>query len=202
MNTDIRKSIILKNSRGSEAAFEIRRCSEKDCGEIMLLQDEVASLIADKEMFAITTEDEITESLALDFCAGVYDDDRLVAFTLMIIPRITPRNLAVHFNVSREELLKSVTFDASFVHPGSRGYGMQNLFLDLRCEEALRLGAGAAYATVSPKNTASLRNLTSSGFKCAASKVLYGGKQRYIMRKELIKEDIPGGTVYGSRNLS
>lgn len=43
-----------------------------------------------------------------------------------------------------------------------------------------------SYATVHPDNLASLKTLEKIGYKKYKEKLMYGGKIRYIMRKELV----------------
>ena len=43
-----------------------------------------------------------------------------------------------------------------------------------------------SYATVHPDNLASLKSLDNIGYKKYKEKLMYGGKIRYIMRKELV----------------
>ena len=203
-------TIVCHNRAGEEKKFCLRQCLTDDLAQILALQKKVTEALPDRNLFAWTTEEEIAESLALDYCLGVFDpaasdrntgcenpsgseaaqpceglSNRLVMFSLMITGRITPRNLGSYLDYTEEKLLTTVTYDSTFVDPDYRGYGLQNLAISQQEEQALSLGAAEALATVSPKNEHSLRNLRINGFEEAGRRRMYGGVLRLIMRKRL-----------------
>lgn len=177
---------ILKKDNRPDLAVIIRLCGKGELAEILSLQGNVYSSVTVKETFVNSTQEELNESLESDVCIGCYHNSNLIAFTLMVPNSHSPRNLGFYLNYSREQRLKSVTYDTTFIHPEYKGYGLQRLFISLKDAIAKELGANEALATVSPDNMASLNNLLASGFVIADEKRMYGSFTRFIMRKSLV----------------
>ena len=177
-----------RNQRGAELALRIRRCGIADLDAILALQEAVRRALPADRLFVRETKAELEESLALDFCLGGYAAERLMVFTLMIVNRATPRNLGWALGYDVPRLLQSVTYDSTFVSPDCRGFGLQRALLPLKDAEARSLGACEALATVAPENTHSLNNLLFCGFEILGQRQMYGGLDRFIVRKRLGKE--------------
>lgn len=168
--------------------FEIRLCSEKDLQQILELQELVYTGLEDRQhIFVQNTREEMAESLAEDVCLAAFCGDTVAAFALMVVNRVSDRNVGTYLEYSDEKLRKSVTYDTTFVHPAYRGYGMQKILNRIKDKAAVSMGAEEALSTISPDNEFSLRNSMASGFVIADKKMLYGGKERYILRKDLTK---------------
>ncbi len=176
------RRLTVSRRDGGEISLSARRCTEADMDEILELQDIVAAS-APAEIFVLTTREELAESFSCDLCIGVYDEERLVAFGLMVYGRITPRNLGTYLGYDDEQLRHCVTNDTTFVHPEYRGYGLQSLLGQMRDEDAIRSGAKEAMASVSPDNQYSLENVQKRGFRVILETQLYGGRRRYILRR-------------------
>jgi GNAT superfamily N-acetyltransferase len=170
---------------GKACALTIKRCGPDHYAEILSLQRRVYESIPDKNTFVMTTEEELRESLLDDVCLGAFDGGRLVAFTLMVANRETPRNLGNYLNYSPQERARCVTYDTTFIDPAYHGYGLQRFFIAQKDEIAISLRAREALATVSPDNAYSLRNLRANGFQVASEQEMYGGVTRFVLRKKL-----------------
>ncbi|MEE3362025.1 MAG: GNAT family N-acetyltransferase [Anaerovoracaceae bacterium] len=173
---------------GEKCVMTIRRATPADLDEVMCLQNYVFAGVPSGD-FALTTEDEIRESLREDFCAVAVDNGTIVAFTLLVLGRDSYRNYGTMLGYTKEQLAKSVSFDTSFVSPDHRGYGLQKLFYVLREEYAADCGAEKGFATVAPTNTVSLRNSEQRGFRELTRKKIYGGLDRIILVKDLEKQE-------------
>lgn len=180
---ELNQKITRNRKNGDSKEFRIRLCGPADLDEILLLQDEVKRSIAKDDIFVMDTRGELQESLELDCCIGAYADGRLAAFSLSIANRITDRNLGRKLGAPDEELKNYVTYDTTFVHPDYRGYGLQQYFMPIKDEDARERGALFALCTVSPDNPHSLHNTTSTGFQVIRKCVMYGGVERYILKK-------------------
>jgi hypothetical protein len=186
---------VISKSSGPDLTVGVRLCKQDELADILALQMMVDGSITNKELFVCSAEEALNEALKTDICIGVYLNNCLIAFTLMIINPDSPENLGYHLKYSREQCMKCVTYDTTFVHPDYKGYSIQRLLISLKDSIAVELGACEALATVSPDNMVSLNNLKASGFEIAEEKQLYGTLNRYIMRKYLLKkiEDQEGG---------
>ena len=181
----MKESKITLSHKGKVAEFMIRPCSIKDFSSIMRLQTSVWENLPSNDLFVFTEAEDIKESLEIDFCIGVFFDNELVAFSLMVKNRLSHRNYGYYLGYDPERLLKCVSFDTTFVSPLFRGFGLQRMLTIIRIDEAIRSGASEALATVSPNNLHSLRNLQNAGFEVIDHQVLYQGKERYILRKQI-----------------
>ena len=180
------KRLAVKSGERSYV-FCFRQAVPEDFDAVMELQDAAAQAVpAEKRhTFVLLTKEELEESLREDFCVAVYAGTRLAAFSLVVLNRVTDRNLGTYLGYDREKLLRTVTYDTTFVHPEFRGFGLQRFIIDVKSDEARRRGAEEALATVSPDNDQSLANTFAMGFEVAERKPMYAGLDRYIMRKKL-----------------
>jgi len=161
----------------------MRQMNMEEAQRAMDLQHMVWRSMQDPALLAETSLDEIRESMAEDICLGVFDEETLAAFSLMVINRASEtRNGGQKNGFPPEEC---VTFDTIFVHPDYRGLGLQRKLFDHQAELAEKLGAKRIFATVAPQNEYSLNNMLACGFEVLDRKLLYGNRDRYIMMKQL-----------------
>lgn len=179
------RELTFSGKRG-EKRLLLRAVHAGEVDKVLQLQQRVHDHMPDPSLLAMTDGEEIAESTALDVCLGAFDGDRLAAFALMVVNRESPdRNTGQKNGMNP---LECVSFDTAFVDPDYRGMGLQRCLLQIRNEIALQLGAKYALVTVDPKNEYSLNNILSQGFEIIARKPLYGGLDRYVLRKELQKQ--------------
>lgn len=176
-------SFLFHGKNKPSLELSVRRCRQNELEDILALQQRVYEGIPDKKMFVQNTRDELSESLSEDICIGVYHKGKLAAFTLLVINRISPHSLACSLGLDEELCRRSVTYDTTFVDPRYTGYGLQRFLMALKDQYARKLGATEAYTTVAPENTVSLVNILSQGFEIVAEKPMYGGCNRFILRK-------------------
>ena len=105
---------------------------------------------------------------------------------------IAERHINTHSELAEEipkdELSSSIEMDNAGVLAKYRGNHLQ-MSLILKAESIMKErdnGIKYSYATVHPDNLASLKTLEKIGYKKYKEKLMYGGKIRYIMRKELV----------------
>ena len=165
-----------------ERVFTVRPITPEDVQDVLALQEYVMRGLPDKDLLMGETEEEILESIDLDFCAGIFDGKRIIAFSLMVVNRETPRSLGKKLGFPPQD---SVYFDITFVHPDYRGMGLQAYLLARREDIARQLGAKLAFVTVSPLNAHSLSNIQNGGFQIYDRRIMYRGVDRYILKKEL-----------------
>jgi hypothetical protein len=175
----------LQRKDSQERIFLLREPEESDLQDIIDLQDTVHRGIGDRDIFHDTTPDEFRESLLLDKCFCVMYDEKLVGFTLMIVPRISYRNFGTDLGYEEAQMKKCVSMYTSFVHPDHCGYGLQRLFFELREQTGIEIGAAEALTTIAPGNDFSLRNACAMGYEIVKRTRLYGGLDRFILRKDL-----------------
>lgn len=176
----------LCRADGESRVFTVRRCGPEELSAVLAAQDKVIRGIKNKEIFVSNTETEMQESLDKDFCLGAYCGGELAAFTLMVINRVSPRNLGTYLELDDEGLRECVTYDTTFVLPEHRGFGLQRYFNVIKDEYSRRLGAKRILTTVSPLNAYSLNNALSHGFSVVFERPMYSGVLRCLLEKRLL----------------
>ncbi len=112
--------------------------------------------------------------------------DELVGF--LIAERHINPNSELAEEMPKDELSSSIEMDNAGVLPKYRGNHLQEILI-LKAESIMKERDNSikySYATVHPDNLASLKTLEKAGYKKYKEKLMYGGKIRYIMRKELV----------------
>lgn len=170
------------SSRMGDCALKVRAIRSCDIEAVLELQAFVIDSMPDPSLLCGLEREELIDSVEKDFCMGIYDGERLVAFAQMVVNRDTPRNLGQKLGYPPE---RCVCFEIVFVHPDYRGLGLQAYALRRREEAAHALGAELGFVTVSPKNLYSLKNVLDNGFEVVERRKMYGGWDRYILKKVL-----------------
>ena len=93
-------------------------------------------------------------------------------------------HLAAFLGVPREEWEHWANADSAVVHPDWRGNGLQRKLLEAALP-LVRPGIVGIGATVSPENQYSLNNALACGFVIADRREMYGGYDRYLLKKML-----------------
>lgn len=174
----------LINGRGEPKTVVFRRATEDDLGAVVRLQDEIVEALPDKDMYATSTEEEYLIQLKEDVCFVAECDGEFAGFSVLI-PNDpdNERNYGKYFDYSREQLADTASFDLTMVSPKFRGYGIQRDFNKLRTGVAVEFGAKEGLTSISPDNPYSYRNFLVLNFEIVEERKMYGGKDRYLLRK-------------------
>ena len=176
--------LLLHKVCGQPAALPvtIRRCGPADADAVYALQNEVRAAMPHPEQFVPDTLENITAYLTGDLCLGVYDGARLGAYFILRYCGQNEHNYAAFLGVPKNEWDHWANADSAIVHPDWRGNGLQRKLLEAALP-LLRPGIVGIGATVSPENQYSLNNALASGFTIAARREMYGGYDRYLLKK-------------------
>ena len=112
----------------------------------------------------------------------MYDGARLGAYFILRYCGQSEHNYAAFLGVPKSEWDHWANADSAIVHPDWRGNGLQRKLLEAALP-LLRPGIVGIGATVSPENQYSLNNALASGFTIAARREMYGGYDRYLLKK-------------------
>ena len=166
--------LLLHKVCGQPAALPvtIRRCGPADADAFYALQNEVRAAMLEN----------IAAYLTDDLCLGVYDGPRLGAYFILRYCGQSEHNYAAFLGVPKSEWDHWANADSAIVHPDWRGNGLQRKLLEAAMP-LLRPGIVGIGATVSPENQYSLNNALASGFTIAARREMYGGYDRYLLKK-------------------
>ena len=170
--------------RPAQLPIRLRRCGPADAAAFFALQNEVRAAMPHPEQFVPDTLENITAYLREDLCIGAYDGERLGAYFILRYCGRSAHNYAAFLGVPREEWEHWANADSAIVHADFRGNGLQRLMLGA----ALPLFPGRIThigATVSPENQYSLNNALASGFTIVSRREMYGGYDRYLLKKDL-----------------
>ena len=170
---------------GSRLTLTVRDCVPEEVDAIMAMQDRVAALIPDPALYVYTSREDVAESMTEDYSFGAYlPDGTIVAYTILLKLRDTPRNLAHKLGYAPDYALRCATADGTWVDPDYRGYGIQYYFSRLKDGLARDMGALELLACTAPNNIGSLTSLTRNGYRIVDRQPLYGGYDRLILSKK------------------
>ena len=177
----------LLNGRGEPHTFHIREADMNDFDTFLKLQDIIMDALPDKDIYAPFTDEETRDQLENDFCWLAFAENGDVAGVSVLVPNTKEdqsTNYGHHFNYDEEHLKRTASFDMTMVVPEYRGYGLQRLFNKIRIAKAIELGATEGITSISPLNPYSYNNVLILNFEIVDRRELYGGKDRYLLRKE------------------
>ncbi len=191
-----RDNIQFKNRKGETKTMSVRRLFPADLEKIQEIQKEITEKV-DNSIFEPSSKDEIYESMLLDYCYGVFDQEKLAAVCICVINRKTyysggnERNLCVETS-NKTSYSDYITFDSIQVAPDYRGYGIQKFFLKEAETLAANVGAKYIVATVSPDNKYSSDSFEQSGYSNYFpndKKIEKYKSVRYLVIKNVSKKD-------------
>lgn len=169
--------------------FIIKEGSINDIKEIIEAIKYLHDIIENTEWYAIglADYDKILDKLNDEaiIVKALYNNE--LAGFLLAERHINP-NGELAKEIPKDELSSSIEMDNAGVLPKYRGNHLQESLI-LKVESIIKEKDSSikySYATVHPDNLPSLKTLEKVGYKKYKEKLMYGGKIRYIMRKELI----------------
>lgn len=185
--------IELMNGKGVPKTFHIRRATPDDLDAVMELQQTIMDALPahEKDIYATYNREESLDALETDYCYMALVDGGKVAGYSVLIANTTPvveKNYGHYFDYDEEHLSRTASLDLTMVPPEYRGHGLQRLFNKIRIGQAIELGATEGLTSISPSNPYSYNNFLIMNFQIADRRELYGGKDRYLLRKEFFKE--------------
>lgn len=114
---------------------------------------------------------------------GLFDDERLIAYSVLGLPGAGDPNFGVDHGLSAQDLARVAHLDGAAVHPRYRGNGLHRRMIAWRLATARAAGRSIALSTVAPGNVASLASMLSEGLQIRALAHRFGG-QRFLMRRD------------------
>lgn len=175
----------LMDGKGQTLFIDFRRATVDDIDKVMALQDAIMDALPDKDLYATYTREESLNQLKNDICFIAECDGKVAGYSVLIPNDAdNPENYGKLFNYDRDRLAVTASMDLTMVAPEFRGRGLQRIFNKLRIGQAIAMGAKEALTTISPDNPYSYRNFLILNFEIVEERELYGGKARYILRKE------------------
>ena len=171
--------------RPAQLPIRLRRCGPADAAAFFALQNEVRAAMPHPEQFVPDTLENITAYLREDLCIGAYDGERLggVLYPALLRPEHA-QLCGLSGGCPGEEWEHWANADSAVVHPDWRGNGLQRKLLEAALP-LVRPGIVGVGATVSPENQYSLNNALACGFVIADRREMYGGYDRYLLKKML-----------------
>lgn len=174
----------LMDGKGEPELIEFRKAGPSDIDIVTALQDRIVEALPDKDLYSASTREEYLTQLKEDICFIAECGGKVAGFSVLV-PNDpdNPRNYGKYLNYGREQLAQTASLDLTMVDPEFRGRGIQRMFNKLRIGTAIEMGAKEGLCTISPDNPYSYRNFLVLNFEIIEQREMYGGKQRYLLRK-------------------
>ena len=179
--------LILQKVCGRPAQLPIRlgRCGPADAAAFFALQNEVRAAMPHPEQFVPDTLENITAYLREDLCIGAYDGERLGAYFILRYCGRSAHNYAAFLGGAPGGVGALGQCRQRSGPPGLAGQRPAvGSCWKRRCPLS-RPGIVGIGATVSPENQYSLNNALACGFVIADRREMYGGYDRYLLKKML-----------------
>ena len=184
------------NTREEERkVMRIILSNKDDKDEVLALQQRVIDAMPNPEMYAPSTKEQIYTAIdnPRDYlCLQICDGKKLVAFGIVILNPSEEQD--VNIDLKKHGLpyedKNQCVLDTVFVDPDYRGFGMQEVLIQVLCRWSAMFGKRQIAATIHPENIYSERNFTSNGFiKVTPSPIAKYGTERNIFAKKLTRKD-------------
>ena len=182
--------IMLLDGYGEPATFRIERAGKEYLDQVLEMQDRIMNTLPNPDVYAPFTEEETVDQLWNDLCYVAFAENGDIAGFSVLIPNDREdqsNNYGHYFDYDDEHLARTASMDFTMVAPEYRGYGLQRVFNKIRHGDAIKMGATEAITSISPSNPYSLNNFFVLQYEVADRRKLYGGKDRYLLRKEFKK---------------
>lgn len=163
--------------------MQIRVCKKEDLEQILKLQEKICAGMEIPEWFAATPAEENAWFLEEpNRIFGIFDEGHLIAYGSVGFQGSNKDNLGWDLGWTEEKVRQCAVLDTIVVDSAYRGKGLQRTLIRC-CMEYAREVAGCErmLTTVAPGNIYSLKNVQAEGFEIIAEKKKYGGKERYIL---------------------
>lgn len=167
--------------------YTIRHLGPEALSDILLIQQEALTLITDARLLRANSVQMLTECLAEPHSAiGAFSQEgEMAAFAILYVPGLDDENIALSAGWTEEEAAKSCNLKLVIVRPAHRGQGLQRRLMNILEQEARTRGFSSLWATVSPMNTYSRRNIIACGYHCVGQHDKYGGMLRDLFCKTI-----------------
>jgi len=177
-------TIELINGTGEPETVTFRSAGPEDIDAVIQLQNTIVDALPDKDLYSTSTREEYLTQLREDVCFIAECGDKVAGFSVLV-PNDpdNPRNYGRYLDYDRDHLAETASLDLTMVAPDYRGRGIQRIFNKLRIGKAVEAGAKEGLCTISPDNPYSYRNFLVLNFEIIETRKMYGGKDRYILRK-------------------
>ena len=186
----------------SHVPYHLRLATPEDAYAICTIMDTCFQALEHKEYFICDDFDYVTQVLQGQGFGVVacHSTGQIVGNLLITYPGLKEDNLGYDVFpkkespsasstlplLSEEHLNRVLHMDSCSVLPMHRGHGLEGKMIAF-AETLINTSQHRySFATVAPKNTASLKTLEKCGYRIMVTKEKYNGYIRHVMMKELI----------------
>ncbi len=160
----------------------IKGQEKENLSDLVFINQSVIDEKIESNTFVSPSLEEIKESLDTDMVIGVYHQNQIVAFFILLVGRASDRELGRFLDYDIKDCL---TIDNVLVHKDYRGYGIEKELIRLAKEFQEKHQYKHLLAAVSKFNTPSLKSFLFNDFKIIKSDIDIYGSKRELLEYEL-----------------
>lgn len=185
----------LKKDANGTGSYTLRPATINEAYEIWSIMDTCFQALEHKEYFICDDLDYVKDILSgHGFGVVACDaDGNIVGNLLVKYPGVSEENLGYDvFGINHSDILltsdnlnRVLHMDSASVLPEHRGHGLEQKMITFAENLVDTSKHCYSFATVAPKNFASLKNLERTGYQIMVIKEKYEGFVRCVMMKEL-----------------
>lgn len=176
------------NEIGGNMNIKIEQADKKDIDRILEIKLEIWELLENKDLYEMAgiTKEFLLKQLDNDgLLLKCMDEDKIMGFT--IIKRNIKPDSPILSNLQHDDIEEWIEMSNMGVLPKYRGMHLQQKMIQ-EAEKIMKRRFNKikhSIASVHPDNIASLKSFLNNNYKIVERTKLYGGKDRYILVKEL-----------------
>lgn len=186
------RQLSLKNGK----EVEVHHLTPDHLNEILQLQRMVIDSLASKSILQPLSAEEFLYILnGKGLMIGAYYGKKLIAFRAMLEPELDDEHLGIDAGLPESDLPFVLYSEITNVAPSFQGNNLQVLLGKIIIGEVDREKFRYICTTVAPFNIASIKDKFAHGMKIVSLKKKYGNKLRYILIKDLSKDDAENNPI-------
>ncbi len=182
-SAEVVASGLLKKTR---KRYYVSVLGAEQLDRVLSFQKFMGSTNSSRDVFQLDSPEHVESILSgAGVTHGVFVNEELIAYHMTYFPGRRADNLGRDLGLPQKDLKKIAHFETVYVHPDYQGNGLQQKLHQLGKKACVKNGFSYPFATVSPINYWSLKNIFKFGLVAKLILKKYAGNPRLILFSDL-----------------